>query len=69
MITLKKKENGQYGKTALRQLEDKGVANVVGDKVYYLNNDANVFVMCGTSENWHKAVVSVLQNLGYNIEE
>lgn len=68
MIKLKKMQNGLYGKTAIRQLEDKGLANIVGDKVYYWNEDANVFVMCGTSENWHKATVSVLKNLGYDIE-
>lgn len=64
-ITLKTKENGQFGKTALSQLEDAGLANYVANNVYYFNRERDVFVRCSNDRDIHQAVLRVLVSLNY----
>lgn len=63
MIKLKTKENGKFGKTALSQLEEVGLANYVADNVYYYNRERDVFVRCSNDNDMHQAVLRVLISL------
>lgn len=54
---------GIFTATALEQLDDAGVVNVIGNQVHYYDIDSNSYLFCGTKDNINLTVCRVLDSV------
>lgn len=54
---------GIFTETALDQLDDAGIVNVLGNQVHYYDIENNVYIFSGTKDNIHFAVCRVLNSV------